>query len=126
MAISACLPGNADFKSTTMRLAIDRADPTGEFTAPPIVAWSSALWDSTTEVRILTAAWRMQMIRMRQGSWRKILGPAAACIMSLRRIGWSWPSPTTLLTHQGEVVDMETTCPMDIKAMVQLAANNAM
>ena len=67
VAISACLSGNADFNSTTMRLVIDSADPTGEVTAAPIVAWSSALWDSTTEVRILTAAWRMQMIRMPQG-----------------------------------------------------------
>ena len=43
VALTACVPGNEDFKSTTTRLAIDSADPTGEITAAPIVAWSSAL-----------------------------------------------------------------------------------
>ena len=37
-AISVCLPGSSNFKSTTLRLAIDDAEPTWEVTAAPIVA----------------------------------------------------------------------------------------
>ena len=87
--ISASLPGQHIGRSTTLRLAMYGCDPQHEIAAAPLAAWASAVWDSSSEPEVLRLAWRRQQLAVGLApSWSKVRGPAGACIMSARAIGW--------------------------------------
>ena len=63
-ASSACLPGSHKGCSTTLRLALQQAEPCHDLTMPPILEWACAVWDSTVDYNILMAAWKRQLPRV--------------------------------------------------------------
>ena len=90
-----------------------------ECAAQPVVAWASGVWGQTACPHTLEAAWKHQQITMAtKPAWAKVKGPAGACIMVLKGIGWQWPFWHTMISRTGIRVDMRGICPQGVKAMV--------
>ena len=53
--------------------------------------------------------------------WSRVSGPTGAIVMSLRRLGWTWPRHTTFVTASGLEVDLRETRTTDGKTQASLA-----
>ncbi|CAK0857903.1 unnamed protein product, partial [Prorocentrum cordatum] len=71
-------------------------------------------------VDLLTKVWRRQQQEVgMKPMWAKVRGPAGAVIMSLKRAHWTWPTWHTVITKDGDELDMRKLCPMDVVAMLR-------
>ena len=114
------LPGGAGSNSLTLQMALCGGDPIGSTTAAAPMEWARAVWDGTVEAAVLARAWRRQQVRVGLvRSWARVVGPAGATIMSLRRARWTWPAWHTYVTRGGFELDMREVCPQDVAATLQ-------
>jgi hypothetical protein len=125
---SASIPGSHQgTKSTTLRLAMYGCEVWHECTAAPIDAWATAVWDGSVSAETLQRAWkRQQMVvgtRPRQSAVR---GPAGACIQSMHRLGWKWPSYRCIVSREGLQMPLDEVCPRDVRAMAELDSDAAL
>ena len=118
--------GKRKSASLSLFLALNGIEPTHEATAEPVVAWALAVWDRTADRDTMVQAWRTQMGRKLRAKRFSPAGPAGAVIQAAERMGWTWPAWNVLKTEEGFLLDMESTCPQDIKAMVHMASENAL
>eukprot|EP00973_Karenia_brevis_P038944 5376204-Karenia_brevis.AAC.1 len=115
-ATSACLPGRHTAKSTTLRLAVHRAEVQHECAAAPLTEWASAVWDGYLPATLLKKAWYQQVKELGlKPKWSKVRGPAGACIMMMRKIGWKWPRYDFVLSWDGLPMPLDRICPQDVK-----------
>lgn len=125
--ISASLPGQHLGRSTTLRLAMHEWDPQHEIAAAPLTAWAAAIWDSTVTTNTLYAAWQRQQVAVGLAPlWRKVVGPAGACIMSMQRLGWARPRWDSFITRGGHRLMLDEVCPADVETMARLDSEAAM
>ena len=61
---SAALPGQHRGCSTSLRLAIYRADPGPDLVALPVFQWAAAVWERHVPADVFKKAWRRQMPRV--------------------------------------------------------------
>ena len=125
--ISSSLAGAHIGRSTTLRLALHRADVQQACDAAPLVAWAAAIWDGTMDIAELEQAWFRQQIKVGiKKRWTAVSGPAGACIMTALRIGWSWPSCGTFVDPEGRLINLREICPQDVRAMALYDSEQAL
>ena len=123
---SACLPGSHRGCSTTLRLAVHRAEVRASLSAPPVVAWAAEVWDAEVPAKHLEAAWRRQMPRIFLFEGCTAAGPAASVSLALRLADWAWPAPTVFRTAAGVMLDLREYCPRDVQAQYEYDVENKM
>ena len=124
--ISASLPGQHLGRSTMLRLAMYGSDPQHEIASAPLATWASAIWDSMVPPEALQTAWQRQQVAVGLApSWRKVSGPARACIMTMQGIGWKWPRWDCFLTPNGHALRLDEVCPADTDATARLDSDAA-
>ena len=60
-AVSSGLPGGHRGRSTTLRLALNKAEVQQECDAAPLEAWATAVWEGSASVKDLRDAWYQQL-----------------------------------------------------------------
>ena len=103
--------------STTLLL---NGDVTWKATAAPIVRWAKEVWNASItsqprgftlpELNRLWSQARPLQIRF----WRSCRGPVAACFLSLKRLGWQWTGPFTILTDLCDELVLTDRAPAQI------------
>ncbi len=116
--VASTLPGSAGGKDRLLRLALFDADPAPRTVALPIVKWAAAVWERRADPRTMARAWRNQAQKVLGGGWDKSRGPASAIHLQLRMISWQWPRPDVMITVEGLHLDLNLTCPDDVRKMV--------
>ena len=110
----AAAPTTAGKNPNLVLLTLDAAggtmDPAFEANAACIHAWASAWWDKWVPDQQLTAAFDAAS-RSTKTTWNSVTGPVAALLASLRRIGWSMTSATTLVDDLGEELHVNKDSP---------------
>ncbi len=83
---------------------------------PSIRNWAAAVWDADPPPDVLQAAWRTASKRAvrREDPSAAAVGPAAAFLANLFRVGWRSPAWHTVLTRSGRIIDMLTECPRTV------------
>ena len=69
--------------------------------------------------RLATVA--KKKLKKAKNIWAKAKGPAAAMIVSCRRLGWTVISSTEIRTDQGDTLDLLLDSPADVKNEVARA-----
>ena len=90
-------------RSTTARLLMEGVDPGEKVIIGPVRQWVEAWWDGQVSKDIMQKAWRHAIVSvgMAPRPNAKVQGGAGALFASLRRLGWTMPSPETLRTRCG-------------------------
>ena len=132
-SISSCLPGQHIGRSTTLRLALHKADVQQECDSAPLTAWAATIWDGTMSDEDLADAWYwqsqkvgMHQVKDKPSKWSRVTGPAGACILTARRIGWTWPAFNVFVDRSGRHINLRNVCPQDVRAMVLLDSDAAL
>lgn len=102
---SACFSGWHKASSMTLRLALHGCDLLHDCVSALLAAWPAAIWDASMD---------------------RVRGPAGACIMSARRLGWAWPRYDTFIIRKRLQMRMDEVCPEDVRAMALLDSDAAM
>ena len=125
--VSANLPGKHRGCSTSLRLSVRRAEPAHALRVPPVMQWSSAVWDGTVDEQTLKGAWMRQLPRIAALSGQSknirasaVHGPAAAVAVALKMAGWAWPHPCSFLTRDKVFLRLSAVCPCDVRDMYML------
>ena len=58
--------------------------------------------------------------------WSRVTGPAGACILTARRIGWLWPAFDVFTDRSGRQIHLRDICPQDVRALAQQDSDAAM
>ena len=80
------------------------ADPAVDAHMMPIGEWALACWenwttDSAMDIMVKSAR---TMLKAARNQWAKVCGPAAAMMMTCKRIGWEVVTARRLITNTGE------------------------
>ena len=112
-SISSCLPGQYIGRSTTLRLALHKADVQQECDSAPLTAWAATIWDGAMSDKELADAWYwqsqkvgMHQVKDKPSKWSRVTGPAGACILTARRIGWTWPTFDVFVHRSGRRINL--------------------
>ncbi len=123
--MGAALPGGGGWRSLTLRLALGGDEPAKGLAVAPLVAWAEEIWGGEVDQRIMQKAWLAQMVKQAgrplEEVWREVRGPAAATVASVRRLGWTMPSPWAICSPEGQLWDMRQEGPRDIRAITEEA-----
>lgn len=92
-------------------------DASWAIAAAPILAWIHEVWRAGTASEAphlsfpeLRAMWDAA-VPMASTTWGGSRGPITNALLSLQRIGWSWPTPFTLADAQGNVEPIAAISP---------------
>ena len=91
-------------------------DPAGELAAAPILEWAKEVRAArrrdlgACSGEELAAFWEASRRRAPK-RWADSRGPVDVVRLSLRRLGWSWPTPWTMRSDQGTGLDVRTATP---------------
>ncbi len=108
--------GHARGRSTTARLAIRRADPRVGIVLKPLVEWTETIWRGDLPDHIVHDAWfsAQKAVGLSKRPHQSVTGGADAYIATLRRLSWKSPSPTTVITCDGDLFDLTKIEPRTI------------
>ena len=123
MLMSAALPGGTVGKDRTLRLWLSNLDdPILHLTLPPLYSWAAAWWENF-QVQDMQDVWKEAHVSLAgiKSPWKRIKGPGTAVLLSLRRIGWTWPAPQVFRTGAGVLLDLRSQAPMLVKDLAQKA-----
>lgn len=97
-----------------------KLDPIFSFTTGVVHALAQEVWSQHLPLRLLDRSVRHQSRRLATSTrpWRLARGPAAATILTLRRIGWSMPSARAIADEFGTVIDLVEHGPRDVATLV--------
>ena len=102
------------------RTLLVEGDATREHMVAPVVAWCSAAWEARAGAPgalgrgELAKLWQAHR-RRKPKRWADARGPLDAAGLTLARLGWSWPTPWTLVTEQGVELDVDATAPKMVR-----------
>ena len=104
-------------RSTFARLELARYDPGAGGAVAPIVDWANAIWDSVAPQVDLELVWKRahSLIGNSPTPFRHVAGPGSAMLASCLRIGWKIPRYNTIMMADGTLIDMTSTCPMQVQ-----------
>ena len=101
-----------------------KVDPAFAAHEGTIGAWAEAVWGGwlpLAMLKALMAATLDSLAGMGKATWSLVKGPAAACAMTARRLGWTTHGGLRLTTDQGE----ELCCLRDSPAFVRAKVRQA-
>ncbi len=103
-------------RSTTARLALRRTDPRPSLVLRPISAWVEAVWCGTLPMDLMSDAFRyaQKTVGLSKRPHQEVCGGAGAYVAALRRLRWRAPSATTILTLDGDLIDLCVTEPRTV------------
>ena len=92
----------------------------------PVVRWAREVWFASTGVgggfslpQLLECFAAFD--RRRPSTWKHVRGPMAAAWLSLRRVGWQWPSAFTLINEDGVEVVLTKWTPKALQDMLRIS-----
>ena len=96
------------------------ADPAFEGHVGVVHFWSLAIWENWAPPTLLQANITDAMRRLdrARNMWNVVFGPAAACVATLYRLGWSILSAWEVIADDGENIDMRVQSPEYVKQAV--------
>ena len=96
------------------------ADPAFEGHVGVVHFWSLAIWENWAPPTLLQANITDAMRRLdrARNMWNVVFGPAAACVATLNRLGWSILSAWEVIADDGENIDMRVQSPEYVKQAV--------
>ena len=95
------------------------ADPAFEAHAGVAVMWSLAIfehWVDIEDARFLIASTLKRLAG--KMTWARVFGPAAAIIVTLKRIGWTVHSATEWISDLGRPINLELLSPAVVQSLV--------
>jgi hypothetical protein len=99
-------------------------DPAFDAHVIPIRSWALAWWQHWQPPGFLEKAHNAAVIKVnnaKTSAWSVVAGPAAAVIVTARRIGWRFKSAGVMVTHDGTELD----CKRDPPIVIARAAQEA-
>ena len=105
------------------RTLLVEGDASWQYAVAPVLAWVQELWRrmhgdaAALDWKALARAWDAGR-RRDVTSWPNVRGPVDAARLSLHRLQWSWPTPWTFEADNGVEVDLLTTSPQMLKALL--------
>ena len=90
-------------RSTSARLLMEGVDLGRRVIVDPVRRWVEAWWDGLVDRDIMRKAWRHAIVTVGMAARpnSKVQGGAGALFASLRRLGWTMPSPEAVKTRGG-------------------------
>ena len=85
-------------------------DPLYSASLLPVTAWVKRFQNETYARRLMVSSWGHQAytLKIARRPWSLAAGPAAATILSMRRIGWDVDSASLWVSHRGRTFDVQT------------------
>ena len=97
-----------------------KVDPAFPAHCGPIVAWATAVWEGWLPMPTLQALFRLgsKLHGLSTSPWARVRGLGTAVVATTDRLGWHMDSPTSIRTHQGQVLELQRDSPAFVKAVV--------
>ena len=98
--------GHMGGKSVTARLTMEGTDPASIAVVGAVMDWVNAWWDELIDNQAMYDAWRhgAKTVMMASRPNAAVQGGAGAFFAGLRRLGWSSPSPHSVVTRDGTIL----------------------
>ena len=119
-SVAASTFGNQKGRSTTVRLALRKADLAVPLMRSPVKAWLTAVWDRSLDADTLRGALTAaQAAALRGGNpHAAVQGGAGAYVAALFRVGWRAPSIDVVVDHLGNLIRIGENC--DVRMFLRL------
>ena len=123
IARAASAAGGGKNTLRTLHVYAGGLDPAVAAATLAIKHWAMAWWQDWVSQDLLKRAYNLVIAKFcnQRCGWRAVTGPAAALLLTTRRIGWDWVAADAFVDHAGRYWNVGRDSPARIAAAVKQA-----